>query len=500
MKRIFTLAASFLLIGGLSAQITGTLTDVGSIGDEVLVGFDTIPDPGQIVSAAGPSQTWNYSNFDLMYWDTTRFEDPATLPNGNVFSSANLAITGGGAVQDNFVIADSTGISIVGISVEIGGFGNIPAALLDPLALFQFPMNYLDAWVDTGRIDTTFDDTFTGLADSLHVVRWQVVDAEIDGWGSLTTLNGTYDVLRMKTVEISLDTAWGLVPIFGWQQFATQSDTTYRYSFFANNEDYPVLDLSTTVADEIISASYQIGDQVIASAATLSNTTCNSDCDGSATVIAVGGTAPFMYAWDDAGNQTTATATGLCAGTYMATVTDGGGTSSIAMTTVTEPSVVNIDSLQQTNESHLGNDGQISIIVSGGSPGYAYEWSNGATTQNVDSLVGGPYTVTVTDNNGCTNTLDFAVSSAVGISENAVRKPNVSVWPVPANDYIVVKHEATGTPTASIYNLLGEVVRTERLSNATTRLDVSGLEEGVYFIKIGEGAEAAATRLVIAGN
>ena len=40
-----------------------------------------------------------------------------------------------------------------------------------------------------------------------------------------------------------------------------------------------------------------------------------------------GGTNPYTYLWDDPTAQTTATATGLSAGTYTCTVTDNGSKS-----------------------------------------------------------------------------------------------------------------------------------------------------------------------------
>ncbi|MFQ5334642.1 MAG: GEVED domain-containing protein, partial [Flavobacteriales bacterium] len=55
------------------------------------------------------------------------------------------------------------------------------------------------------------------------------------------------------------------------------------------------------------------------------NDATNSNCDGDATANISGGRPVISYQWDDVNNQTTQTATGLCAGTYHVTVTDGNG-------------------------------------------------------------------------------------------------------------------------------------------------------------------------------
>ena len=57
--------------------------------------------------------------------------------------------------------------------------------------------------------------------------------------------------------------------------------------------------------------------------ATVVNVLCFGNATGSATVTGSGGTLSYTYLWDAAaGNQTTATAIGLIAGTYSVTVTD----------------------------------------------------------------------------------------------------------------------------------------------------------------------------------
>ena len=55
------------------------------------------------------------------------------------------------------------------------------------------------------------------------------------------------------------------------------------------------------------------------------------------------------------------------------------------------------------------NDGFIDIAVSGGSPGYTYLWSTGATSQDVNNLSAGNYVVIITDDNGCSDNFDFDI-------------------------------------------------------------------------------------------
>ena len=59
--------------------------------------------------------------------------------------------------------------------------------------------------------------------------------------------------------------------------------------------------------------------------ATITSSTNTCDCNGTATVLATGGTEPYTYLWSDPNSQTTETATGLCVGTYTVTVTGANG-------------------------------------------------------------------------------------------------------------------------------------------------------------------------------
>ncbi len=140
-------------------------------------------------------------------------------------------------------------------------------------------------------------------------------------------------------------------------------------------------------------------------------TTCFGDCDGTATVLAVGGTPPYTYSWNPTG-QITPTATGLCAGVYNVTVTDAPGCISFGTITVLEPPPFSIVSTIVNSNCGTNCDGSISIVPSGGTPPYTYLWNPGAlTTQNITGLCAGIYTLTITDANLCDSIFTFTVTA-----------------------------------------------------------------------------------------
>jgi len=80
---------------------------------------------------------------------------------------------------------------------------------------------------------------------------------------------------------------------------------------------------------------------------------------------------------------------------------------------LTEPLPVTA-TITSTNERfYQANDGTASVAVSGGTPLYTYNWSNGASTDSIDNLAPGSYTVTITDNSGCIITESTEVNSLI---------------------------------------------------------------------------------------
>ncbi len=129
---------------------------------------------------------------------------------------------------------------------------------------------------------------------------------------------------------------------------------------------------------------------------------CFAECDAEAKVIAIWGASnPNTYAYLWSNGQTDKTATGLCAGTYSVTVTDGIGNTATSSVTITEPPLLEASIIGTDVQYYGGSDGSADLTVTGGTPPYIYLWSNGLTVEDISGLSAGTYCVTVTDDKSC---------------------------------------------------------------------------------------------------
>ncbi|MBN4051538.1 PKD domain-containing protein, partial [bacterium AH-315-M05] len=151
--------------------------------------------------------------------------------------------------------------------------------------------------------------------------------------------------------------------------------------------------------------------------------------DGTATVTASGGTPPYNYQWDPGtGNQTTQTATGLFAGTYSVIVTDDSGCNmDTATVTITGPGGMSVSITSSNNPScNGGNDGEATATVSGGGGALTYLWTpSGGVGATGTGLSGGiTYTVTVTDDSGCTAIDNITLTDPLVLTANITSSIN----------------------------------------------------------------------------
>jgi phenolic acid decarboxylase len=172
---------------------------------------------------------------------------------------------------------------------------------------------------------------------------------------------------------------------------------------------------TATLTVSVSKKTFQVGNLVV-------QPLCHGDSTGSITLNPIGGVAPYTYQWSN--GQTGNSITGLAPGTYTVVITDSTGCSRTLTFVITDP-------LELVASGTIGNaqcsaEGSftIDLSVSGGKSPYTYQWSNGATTEDLDSLQSGTYSVTVTDINGCSVTKDFVITSGTASWACLINQPD----------------------------------------------------------------------------
>ncbi|MCW5906252.1 MAG: gliding motility-associated C-terminal domain-containing protein [Chitinophagales bacterium] len=205
---------------------------------------------------------------------------------------------------------------------------------------------------------------------------------------------------------------------------------TYLWNDGNTNEDRVSLMIGTytvTVTDQInctvsFSATVNQNNNNININHTATNPTCFGSNNGSITITSVvGGVGPFTYAWSN--GTTGAVNSGLTAGTYVVTVTTSTGCVHTKTITLTQPNLLVATTTSFPLTCFSSNNGAITTSVSGGTSPYSYNWGGGVFTQNRTGLTPGTYTVTVTDNKGCTATASGTITQPLQVAVTATPSP-----------------------------------------------------------------------------
>jgi gliding motility-associated-like protein len=239
---------------------------------------------------------------------------------------------------------------------------------------------------------------------------------------------------------------------------------TYNFTYLINNINGPTLSMAHT------------------------NVTCNSACDGTATVTAVGGTPGYTYNWtpgNPAGDGSTAI-TGLCGTiTYTVNVTDASGCITVDTATVINPDVISPNEVVTNISCGSACDGTITLNPTGGVSGYTFNWLNPGLppAASQTGLCVGAYTVTITDGNGCDTTLIINVTSPPLLTVN-ITSTNVSC-----------NGDCDGTATAVVAG--GNPGYSFSWSNSAILANVVNLCPNQYIVTVTDASSCTATDTVV---
>lgn len=227
---------------------------------------------------------------------------------------------------------------------------------------------------------------------------------------------------------------------------------------------------------------------------------CFGGTTGDATATAAGGTSPYDYVWTGSAGalQTTNnvagpnTLSGLGAGTYTVTVTDNGGCISSSTVSINEPASAASVAITGTTSPPCGaSTGTATAQAGGGSSPYDYVWTgsagilqttnNIATSNTLSGLSAGTYTVTITDNNGCTSSATATVTSIGGASVSISSQTNILCFGSATGDAT-----ATASGGSSPYNYVwtngtGTIQTSNNIAGANT---VDSLAAGTYTVTV----------------
>lgn len=211
----------------------------------------------------------------------------------------------------------------------------------------------------------------------------------------------------MKLItEIPNDTLkrlnYGLSANFEWEWTPTLGDTGIYWLWFEGNDSLCVINKNDyyLVRLEVLPPTLT---------AVTTPTPCGQSAQGSLDLTVWVGTPPYSYLWSN--GDTTEDISNLAAGPYTVMVTDSSGLNwSNTFYVVSTGYFSSNPSMTPT----CTNTGGIFPNIAGGLPPFQYQWNTGATTQNLQNISYGGYSVNITDTFGCFGHFAYVLPPASG--------------------------------------------------------------------------------------
>ncbi|MEM6966674.1 MAG: PKD domain-containing protein [Bacteroidota bacterium] len=240
----------------LQAQITITASDLPQAGDVISSVNCDVP-PNFSIGSAGANQSYDFSGLIQLDTTVTSFVNVSGTAGASEFPNATLASDEDG----DFIYYEQTSDAffLVGfyIDTSTAGIGQFLASPFDPpQKIFEIPTTFNTSFVDNNAFTLTIAED-SGLADSIRTTTTFTNDVLVDGYGTITTPDGTFDCLRERRYQTTTSTT-ELYIAGMWTPFGipiTFNDTTYNW--YANNSSGPMA--SATIENGIVvGASYNI--------------------------------------------------------------------------------------------------------------------------------------------------------------------------------------------------------------------------------------------------
>ncbi|WP_175609837.1 T9SS type A sorting domain-containing protein [Zobellia uliginosa] len=348
---------------------------------------------------------------------------------------------------DSFLVEEPSEIIVsentdahMNVSSNGGNDGSIVIHVSGGLPEIDPNEEYTFNWVGTGPNNTSFSSTnqnISGLTAGFYEVT--VSDANSCTSSTLSIEITEPGPLAINNVEIQKQISCsasndgsiradviGNTPItFEWWRNGSLYDVLVdentisdlppgEYQLFLKDASVPTPLESTII--ELVAPSTLMADVA-------SSSTCYDIDRGTISISNVTGGTPgalqdYTYSIDNGNSfQNSPLFENVPAGNYTVIVRDGNGCEFVQTdVTVDQYPIITWDS-DNTIVVHISaagrSDGAISPVFTGGTPPFSYNWTgpsaSGTTTKDINNLMEGTYTVTVTDSNGCTLQESFEI-------------------------------------------------------------------------------------------
>jgi large repetitive protein len=272
----------------------------------------------------------------------------------------------------------------------------------------------------------------------------------------------------------------GGTPDFSYSWFPTGGTNSTATGLVTGTYSVTVTDNNGCITTESILVDYP---DYLSATITITDVLCNGDNTGSATAITSGGTAPYSFTWLPA-TGTDDNINGVPAGIYTLVVTDVNGCIYEEEFEIDQPEpllfTTQMDSVRCFGESN----GVASVYAYGGAGNYTYLWSSGGTTATESGLAMGTYTVTITDDNGCTT------DTSIAVEEPLLLEVNIS------STDVICRGASDGTATALPTGGNGNYTYSW-LPGGATAATITGLIIGNYDITVTDFKGCTATNSIL---
>lgn len=280
-----------------------------------------------------------------------------------------------------------------------------------------------------------YDVTITDDKGCIAITPIQIIDGpediaiEIDTIISTTCYNGSDG-------QALINITGGLAPYtFAWSDASTDQNLS---DASAGSYDVTVTDANAcTKVSPVLTVVQPTNISVLID--TVQQVTCSGDANGAIGITVLGGNAPHSFSWSN--GALTEDINLLAGGTYICDITDANNcvfqTAPISIQEAANSLTIIQDSLEMI-DCFGDSSGLINLSVTGGVLPYEYEWSTGATTDDIDNLSAGNYNVVLTDAHGCSVEENYLLPEATELSIELITTQTSS-------------EEANGSATVTAY-------------------------------------------------